>query len=461
LVLLGAVASPWTGLTDRGTAMARLPVHPRLARILVEAAAAGAAHLGAAVAAVCSGRDLRLPFRRGDPPPAPATSDLHDRLARLAEAERRRFAPDLRQDGTDPVAAREAARIRDDLRRLVPGGGDGPAADGLVERLVLAAFPDRVAVRSAPGSDKAAMTGGVTLSLDPGSVVLADTSARILVAYAVQDLGEHPRVAMRAATIIRQAVPVTEEDLAAVVPGGLRREDRQRYDETLDRVSVQAGVFYRDLALRLTSGAQADPGAVAACLAGALAPRWAALIAADAAAAALVARWRWHRRVRPDADLPELSDADLAAVIADACHGRRSRAEVAAAEKAPLIAGRLTWAQRTLLDREAPETCTVPTGSRIHLAYPDDDGPPVLAVRLQELFGQTTTPEVAGRPVLLHLLGPNYRVEQVTRDLASFWANTYPQVRKDLRGRYPKHSWPEDPRTAPPVRKGPAQRHGQ
>ena len=107
------------------------------------------------------------------------------------------------------------------------------------------------------------------------------------------------------------------------------------------------------------------------------------------------------------------------------------------------------------MDEAAPEAIAVPSGSRHQVRY-DADGPPVLAVRLQELFGWAETPRVArGRvPVLLHLLGPNFRPVQVTDDLRSFWENTYAQVRKDLRNRYPRHSWPEDPRSAAPEAKG-------
>jgi ATP-dependent helicase HrpB len=114
-----------------------------------------------------------------------------------------------------------------------------------------------------------------------------------------------------------------------------------------------------------------------------------------------------------------------------------------------------------LLDAEAPETIAVPTGNRIRLDYPAQsvDGevqPPVLAVRLQELFGLIDTPRIAGGrvPVVLHLLGPNYRPVQVTKDLRSFWTTTYFQVRKDLKARYSKHAWPEDPLTAKPEAKG-------
>jgi ATP-dependent helicase HrpB len=115
----------------------------------------------------------------------------------------------------------------------------------------------------------------------------------------------------------------------------------------------------------------------------------------------------------------------------------------------------LTHAQGRLLDEQAPEAITVPSGSRIRLTY-EADRPPVLAVRLQELFGWTDTPRLAGGrvAVILHLLGPNFRPVQVTDDLRSFWTTTYFQVRKDLRARYPRHSWPDDPLLARPEAKG-------
>jgi ATP-dependent helicase HrpB len=476
LARLGAIAAPWGPLTARGQAMARLPVHPRLARLLLDARAQGAGALGAALAALLSGRDVALPYRRGDPPPDPGPADALDRLEKLVIAERQRFAPDLRSRGIDPGAAREAARVRDDLLRTIGAHGDdrdtggallatgGPA---VVCRLLLAAFPDRVGRRAAPDANRGTLMGGTGVEIDPGSCLTAGRGQmreELFCAYAVQGLGDHPRVAMRSATMVRQGCVIDESDLEAVLPGSVRREDRLRYDDTLGRVTVLAGTFYGDLALRLTTGAQADPAAIADCLAAALAPRAGDLICRDDEARAVVDRWRWLRHVRPAADLQPLDDSALAEVVAAACAGCRTRDEVIAKPKAPLLLGRLTWQQQQSLDREAPSHLTVPTGNRIRLDYAEaaaaaargETMPPILAVRLQELFGQAATPTIAGGTigVLLHLLGPNYRVEQVTRDLASFWANTYPQVRKDLRGRYPKHSWPEDPLTAPPVAKG-------
>jgi ATP-dependent helicase HrpB len=112
----------------------------------------------------------------------------------------------------------------------------------------------------------------------------------------------------------------------------------------------------------------------------------------------------------------------------------------------------LSHAQRQSIARLAPESIQLPSGSSRRLEYGAPDAPPVLAARIQQLFGWTETPRVGGGrvPVLLHLLAPNHRPAQVTSDLASFWANTWAEVRRDLRGRYPRHSWPEDPLTATP-----------
>src|SRR5262249_43339920 len=146
-------------------------------------------------------------------------------------------------------------------------------------------------------------------------------------------------------------------------------------------------------------------------------------------------------------------EAELREVLTWLCHGCRSFADLRRADWLGALRGKLTHAQQQAVEREAPERLQVPSGSRLALRY-EVVRPPVLAVRIQEVVGLTDTPRVAaGRvKVLLHLLAPNGRPQQVTDDLASFWANVYPQVRKELRARYPKHSWPDDPLTAAPER---------
>jgi ATP-dependent helicase HrpB len=139
--------------------------------------------------------------------------------------------------------------------------------------------------------------------------------------------------------------------------------------------------------------------------------------------------------------------------------GVRRKGDLERVDLAEPLLALLPWEKRARLDELAPERFTVPSGSSIAIDYADPAAP-VLAVRLQEVFGLMDTPRIGGGrvPVTLHLLSPAYRPVQVTRDLASFWRTGYFEVRKDLRGRYPKHHWPEDPLTAPPVR-GPRRRH--
>jgi ATP-dependent helicase HrpB len=157
-------------------------------------------------------------------------------------------------------------------------------------------------------------------------------------------------------------------------------------------------------------------------------------------------------------DWPDVSERALAASAREwllpHLVGLRRRSQVDELELGALLLGMLHWEQRSALDRLAPTHLEVPSGSRIRIDYSDSSAP-VLPVRLQELFGLMETPAVAdGRvPLTLHLLSPAYRPVQVTRDLAGFWRTSYFEVRRELRGRYPKHEWPEDPVHAAPTRR--------
>jgi ATP-dependent helicase HrpB len=155
----------------------------------------------------------------------------------------------------------------------------------------------------------------------------------------------------------------------------------------------------------------------------------------------------------PELELPDFGDDPLRAILPALCIGRQSFDELRRAPALAAAKAMLTPVQLQAVDREAPERLEVPSGSLLPLRY-EAGQPPVLAVRIQELFGWRETPRIArGRvAVLLHLLGPNMRPQQITGDLESFWRNAYPLVRKELKRRYPKHAWPEDPWTASPTR---------
>ena len=168
--------------------------------------------------------------------------------------------------------------------------------------------------------------------------------------------------------------------------------------------------------------------------------------------AAVLERLRFLRTHRPELELPAADEAAFRALVPMLVPGARSFADLARKDAVGTLLGLLSHGQRVALEEGAPERLRVPSGSQLRLAY-DGERAPVLAVKIQEMFGLADTPTVAGGrvKVLLHLLAPNGRPQQVTDDLASFWSTTYAQVRKDLRGRYPKHPWPEDPLAAEPT----------
>ena len=171
-----------------------------------------------------------------------------------------------------------------------------------------------------------------------------------------------------------------------------------------------------------------------------------AALAPGTDAAGLLARVQCLAGWRPDLDLPVL---DWAALLPALCRGQRSLEGLRAQDLGAALRQRLDWPQRQALDTLAPASLTLPSGSSRRLRYTPGESP-VLAARIQQCFGWTASPRIAGGrvPVVIELLAPNQRPVQITGDLESFWKTTWPQVRKELRGRYPKHPWPEDPWTA-------------
>jgi ATP-dependent helicase HrpB len=220
---------------------------------------------------------------------------------------------------------------------------------------------------------------------------------------------------------------------------------------------------FADLIIDERDGVAVDDDAVARGLAAAFAERFGRLLAPDEGTLSLLERLRFARIALPDDGFPAVDDEALKALLPDLCaelvrKGRRRLEDVVAADWRGGIAGLLDWPHQQLLDAEVPAKLTVPTGNALRVDYgPALQGAaPVLAVRLQECFGWLDTPRIArGRvAVVLHLLSPGYKPVQVTTDLSSFWQRGYKEVRAELRARYPKHSWPDDPISAAPVAKG-------
>jgi ATP-dependent helicase HrpB len=325
-------------------------------------------------------------------------------------------------------------------RGAVPA--DEASADEALLRALVAGFPDRVARRRDAGGDKALMVGGRGVRLGPRSAV---RQAPLFLCVDIDGAGIDAEV--------RQASEVLREWLPAA---GLRDSDELFFHPSQKQVVARRRLCFADLVLEETPAAIRDSAAASNCLYAAAVGQWAQVLPPeDDPFHGFVQRMRCLKVWMPELSLPDCGEQLLRELLQELCAGRRSFSELKAAPWLSALQGRLEYSLVQTIEREAPEKLQVPSGSRIRLEYAEGR-PPVLAVRIQEVFGLTATPRIAaGRTsVLLHLLAPNYRPQQITDDLASFWANTYGDVKKELKRRYPKHAWPDDPLTAAAVKKG-------
>jgi ATP-dependent helicase HrpB len=431
-------------LTDPGKLLSRLPVHPRLGRLLVAGHALGDPERAALAAALLSERDPFVRTLEEVPDRRPGRTTASDVLERVEALEAFEAAGTVHSPlgSLNRAAARFVLRARDQLARTLrqelgraPGTGEASPDDALL-RALFVAFPDRLARRREPGSRRGVMVGGRGVRLAPSSGAMA---SELFVCIDV-DAGQGETVVRQASAVERDWLP--EEQVS--------RSVEVVFDERSERVSAVRRTRFEDLVLDETACSLQDGEETARILAAAAVERLERVLPPGESPAGLYrTRVRCLRQWMPELGLPAWDEADLREVVTTLCHNRRSFEELRQAPWLAVLQGQLTHQQRQAVEREAPERLAVPSGSHIALRY-EEGRPPILAVRIQELFGLRQTPRIAaGRvAVLLHLLGPNYRPQQVTDDLASFWENTYPQVRKDLRARYPRHAWPEDPYTA-------------
>ncbi|MFF7049166.1 ATP-dependent helicase HrpB [Streptomyces griseorubiginosus] len=411
LTAVGAVDSAGRA-TDRGGRLARLGLHPRLGRALLDTSGAGAE-----VVALLS-----------EEPPREYGDDLADAL----RAARR---------GGDAYAGRWRTEVRR-LRAAVPeadGTGAEPNNTGVVAAL---AFPERVA-RADGGSYL--MASGTRAELSEASPLRG--APWIAVAVADRPVGKgHARV---------QLAAVIDEDTARSAAASLYSERQEVHwadgDVVARRVERLGAIELAARPLR-----NADPVLVREALLEGLREDGLRLLRWTSDADVLRQRLAFlhHHLGEP---WPEVSDSALHARVDEWLEPElsraRRRADLARLDAGAALQRLLPWAsgEAGRLDELAPERIAVPSGSRIRIDYGNPEQP-VLAVKLQEMFGLQTSPEVAGVPLLVHLLSPAGRPAAVTADLASFWKDGYKGVRAELRGRYPKHPWPEDPAAAEPTR---------
>lgn len=411
LALVGAIGSDGT-LTRQGREMARLPLHPRLATFVLEARRLGAGRDGATVAALLSA-GARLP----DTAAAHGESDLFTLL-----------------EGEWDYRSRQTV---EQLRRLVPSNHRAADRELALREAALAAFPDRVARRRS-GSDLLLAAGG--------SAVLASQSAvqksQLLVAI---DVDERPE---RGLPLVRVASAIEADWLLDRFPDRLTEQSRLEWDRARERVEAVEELRFDQVVIDETRGRTPDAKAAARLLADKAIEAGVDRFADPDAVEAWLARLEFasaHSR------LPRFDDSHVLLALESLCGGLRGFAELKAAGSGLVAAleAQLPPGGARLLDDLAPARIRLPGGRPVKVNYIRGQAP-WIASRLQDFFGMKETPRLAqgAVAVVVHLLAPNHRPVQMTTDLAGFWERLYPQVRRELCRRYPKHAWPEKPGTS-------------
>lgn len=430
-------------ITAQGRAMARLPLHPRLSRLLVRAGELGCLRLGADLASILSERDI---FRQSVADRVHNERDVSERLDML-----RRWRKGTETSGAaNPQALRTVERTARQLLSLVPGRTE--AADRfhdeteMISRLLLCAFPDRICKRREEGGGRFVLVQGRGVRLSPDSGL----SANPFIIAVNLDAGE------RTEGFVHVAAPVTEELIRSECAGRIETVRGVAWDDKAGRIAAALEERLESMLLSQRPFKPSDEEAAPIlCEAIRAMP---GILNFSGEARQFQARANLTRRTFQEENWPDLSDARLLSHpeewLLPWLTDIRSAQSLGSLNVLPGLKARLGREQLRLLEERAPLAITVPSGSRAALDYTAGDMP-VLAVKLQEMFGCADTPVIAGGrvKVLLHLLSPAGRPVQVTQDLKGFWNSGYVLVKKDLKGRYPRHPWPDDPWNAAPTRR--------
>ncbi|MBX3032493.1 MAG: ATP-dependent helicase HrpB [Bdellovibrionaceae bacterium] len=437
---LGALSAD-NKLTPRGGKMLRYPLPPRIAGLMLaaeemEAAGrAGAVDLAARIAAILQERDF-----------------VRDDTARAHRGDQLECDLLLRVQLLDSLKPRTILAAADQIRRLARGGGGkapSPAQIPLLLReLLIRAFADRLCRRRRQ-SDRALMMGGRGVKLAPESLVR--DSEFLIAVQGVEGLTD-------AETVIRIACGFDKDFVLKHFADRIEKRQDLFVDEGKGTIFLREARYLDDLPLEEANLSPAPPDRIAAKLPELLVARFPDVLKRHEDLASWMARWNYLKRRSAELGRPvdfDFSPAALKSVFEEAAYGEKSFEAVLGKDLIYFFESALPPEEARRLREETPDKIEVPTGNRLKLHYPEDKEP-YLEVRLQEVFGWLETPKILDGQVsiTLHLLGPNYRPVQVTANLRSFWQNGYPEVRKELRARYPKHSWPDDPLTARPEAKG-------
>ena len=421
-------------VTAHGRAIARLALHPRVAHMMLRALPLRRGLTACRLAALLGERDLL----RGDTS-TPLGTDIRLRL----EALDGRTAP-LPGSRADQGTVRRVRTEADHLARQLGVRSDGPHDAEAAGLLIAFGYPDRIAQRRREGArGRYVLRNGRGAALDATDPLGGEDLVAIA---AVDDRMPESRVYL--------AAPLARADLEEHFASQFIEERVVTWNNATETVIARRRLRLGAIILSDDPLRDVEPNEIAGALAGALAASGVDALPWSDSARRLRERLAFLHRVDPV--WPDVSNAALSASmeewLAPRIVGMRRRADLATLDLGAALLDLLTWGQRATIDDLAPTHWTAPSGSHIPIDYAAPEAP-VLAVRLQEVFGLSDTPRVAGGrvPLTLHLLSPAQRPLQVTRDLAGFWRTSYFDVQREMRGRYPKHDWPDEPLKATPT----------
>lgn len=417
-------------VTPHGREMAALGIHPRLAHMVLRAKAHQLGALACDLAALLGERDIVYGGNRV------VDVDIQLRVEALR-------GKGLTDSGLriDQAAVRRIRQESDQLKAQLGICEKGKEELSQCGFLLAYAFPDRIA--QGRGNGRYLLSNGRGAVMPQGQPL---AQKPYLVAVELDDQGADSRIFLAASFDLKAWLAVERDQVES--------EEHISWDEEKEAVRARRRERLGALVLSETNIEEPDREQVLAALLQAIAKHGLEMLPWDKKSRQLQQRLVFLHRLDPR--WPDASDEHLLHTLAEwlAPHlsGMKSRADLQRLHMSGILEAMLSWTERQELDVLAPPHITVPSGSRIPVDY-RDPAAPVLAVRLQEMFGLADTPRIGGGkiPLLLHLLSPAQRPVQVTRDLASFWANAYFEVKKDLKGRYPKHVWPDNPLEAMPT----------
>lgn len=449
---LGAT-DPSGALTPTGKRLLAFPVHPRLARVIVEGEARGVAEEACLIAALLGERDIRSQRRSilgpGQVHDSDSDSDVLELLELYLEARANDFdSTTLRQLELEGRTLKLVSTTGNKLTRIARDRSDPPDdTEQRDERLLIATmtgFIDRLAQR-APPSRALLLANGKIAELGAESTV-----HRVPLLVAV-DASDHAEQRQRGKTVVRVASRVDEQWLFDLYFDRLDDSEELEYNAQSERVERVSRIRFGRVTLDETRGVASPSEAAAELLFRAASSKGTHAFDAEGRVEQVLARMATRERLSPAPSAAAADSVSLAHVLRHACRSVVSLAELRASGLESALWDLVPAETLRTLDQDVPDFLILPGGRRLRVHY-SDTGDPYVASRLQDFFSMTETPTICrGRvPLLLHLLAPNQRAVQVTRDLPSFWQTHYPELRRQLMRRYPRHSWPEDGRTAPP-----------